>query len=85
MQFDNSPFAVAHNIKDVIRSLEEVDENLITWLNSDKCHLFLNTNETINPLSANPTKWSNTLNCLSVFDHFVRLTLKELKLGKEKP
>ena len=38
-----------------------------------------------NPLSANPTKWSNTLkqfvgnlatNCLSVFDHFVKLALK---------
>ena len=38
----------------------------------------------LNPLSANPTKWSNTLkqfvgklptNCLSVFDHFVKLTL----------
>ena len=36
----------------------------------------------LNPLSANPTKWSNTLkqfagkfptNCLSVFDHFVTL------------
>ena len=42
----------------------------------------------INPLSANPTKWSNTLkqfvgslptNCLSVFDHFVILALKGLK------
>ena len=42
----------------------------------------------INPLSANITKWSNTLkefvanlstNCLSVFEHFVRLALKELK------
>ena len=40
-----------------------------------------------NPLSANPTKCLNTLkqlvgnlptNCLSVFDHFVRLTLKGL-------
>ena len=40
-----------------------------------------------NPLSANPTKWSNTLkqfvgnwqtNCLSVFDHFVILALKRL-------
>ena len=40
-----------------------------------------------NPLSANPTKWSNTLkrfvgklstNCLSVFDDFVILALKEL-------
>ena len=41
-----------------------------------------------NPLSASPTKWSNTLkqfvgkmpaNCLSVFDHFVWLTLKGLR------
>ena len=41
----------------------------------------------LNPLSANPTKWSNTLkqfvgklptNCLSVFDHFVGLVLKGL-------
>ena len=40
------------------------------------------------PLSANPTKWSNTLkqfvrnlptNCLSVFDHFMNLALKGLK------
>ena len=30
-----------------------------------------------NPLSANPTKWSNI--CLSVFDHFVKLALKGLK------
>ena len=44
----------------------------------------------INPLSANPTKWSNTLkrfvgnlltNCLSVFDHFMQLALKGLKLS----
>ena len=44
-------------------------------------------NEILNPLSANPTKWSNTLkqfvgnfptNCLSVFDHFVRLAVKGL-------
>ena len=41
----------------------------------------------LNPLSASPTKWSNTLkqfvrnfptNCLSVFDHFVILVLKGL-------
>ena len=41
----------------------------------------------INPLSANPTKWSNRLkqfvgnlsaNCLSVFDHFMNLALKGL-------
>ena len=41
----------------------------------------------LNPLSANPTKWSNTLkqfvellptDCLSVFDHFLGLALKGL-------
>ena len=41
----------------------------------------------VNPLSANPTKWSNILkqfagnllmNCLSVFDYFVGLALKGL-------
>ena len=41
----------------------------------------------VNPLSANPTKWSNTLKqfvgklpakCLSVFDRFVGLALKGL-------
>ena len=41
----------------------------------------------LNPLSANPTKWSNTLkqfvgkllrHCLSVFDYFVGLALKGL-------
>ena len=43
-----------------------------------------------NPLSANPTKWSNTLkqfvgklptNCLSVFDHFVRLVVKGFSIS----
>ena len=47
------------------------------------------SNSCFNPLSANPTKWSSTLkqfvdklptNCLSVFDHFVKLALKELML-----
>ena len=47
----------------------------------------------INPLSANPTKWSNTLkqlvgklatNCLSVFDHFVKLALKGCHKLREK-
>ena len=45
--------------------------------------------EPFNPLSANPTKWSNTLkqlvgklpaNCLSAFNHYVRLVLKKLNL-----
>ena len=43
----------------------------------------------VNPLSANPKKWSNTLtqlvdklltNCLSVFDCFVALEVKGLRL-----
>ena len=42
------------------------------------------------PLSANPTKWSNTFkqfagklqaNCLSLFNHFVGLALKESTLS----
>ena len=47
----------------------------------------------VNPVSANPTKWSNTLkqffgnlrtNFLSVFDHFVILALKGLiKFSKQ--
>ena len=46
----------------------------------------------VNPLSTNPTIWSNTLkqfvgnlltNCLSVFDHFVKLALKGLTSIKE--
>ena len=48
---------------------------------------------TINPLSANPEKWSNTLKqivgnlptiCLSVFDHFMNLALKGLKKCKSE-
>ena len=41
--------------------------------------------KTLNPLGANPTKWSNTpkqltnpANCLNVFDNFVGLALKGL-------
>ena len=48
--------------------------------------IYLNS---LNPLSANPTKWSNTLkqfaaklptNSLSVFDHFVKSALQRLIL-----
>ena len=57
----------------------------ISWLNLSDLSV------SFNPLSANPTKWSNTLkqfvgklptNCLSVFDHFVGLALKGLIQGK---
>ena len=45
--------------------------------------------ERVNPLRVNPTKWSNTLkqfvgklrtNCLKLFDHFMGLAFKELKI-----
>ena len=49
---DDSLFAGTDNIKDVIQSLQEVSESLITWfsenqmnLNPDKCHQLLNTKE----------------------------------------
>ena len=55
--------------------------------------MYLRDNDkNINPLSANPTQWSNTLkqfvgnlptNCLSVFDHFVKLALKGLILKNQ--
>ena len=48
----------------------------------------------LNHSSTNPTKWSNTLkqfvgnlptDCLSVFDHFVKLAFNELKNKSEIP
>ena len=55
-----------------------------------KAHAKLNA---LNPLSANFTKWSNTLkqfvgklptNCLSVFDHFVGLLKVFIRLNLEE-
>ena len=43
------------------------------------CHLLVNTKcQRVNPLSANPIKWSITrkTNCLSMFDNFVGLALE---------
>ena len=47
---DNTPFMVRDNITDVIKALEEIEENLGSWfLNkiqfSNKCHLLLNSQE----------------------------------------
>ena len=50
--------------------------------------LRISSRNTVNPISANLTKWSNTLkqfvgkllaNCLSMFDHFMKLVLKGLR------
>ena len=47
---DSTPFVVRDNIPDVISALEETGEKLLIWfsdnqmkLNTDKCHLLLNT------------------------------------------
>ena len=47
---DNTPFVVRANIKDVIKALEEIGESLVNLfsnnemkLNTDKCHLPLNS------------------------------------------
>ena len=60
---------------------------LIFRKHSDIKAIAIKWNSVFNPLSTNITKWSNTLkqfvgklptDCLSVFDHFVGLALKEL-------
>ena len=38
----------------------------------------------VNPLSAHPSKWSNTMNGLSVFGHFVGLVLKVSNVLSQK-
>ena len=62
---------------------------IVISIKAIKCLILYNLQ--LNPLNAKFTKWSNTLkqfvgklptNCLSVFDHFVGLTLKGLKVIK---
>ena len=73
------------NIANFLRTVFFV-ENL-RWLLLVLC--IFNLHVFLNPLSANPTKWANTLkqfagklptNCLSMFDHFVGLALKRLRV-----
>ena len=49
---DNTPFALANNIDDLIDSLEKASSSLFKWFkdnlfkgNTDKCHLLVSTNE----------------------------------------
>ena len=49
---DNTPFVVKDNIADVIKALEEIGQGVLSWflknemkLNTDKCRLFLNSQE----------------------------------------
>ena len=61
--------------------------NIFSILGCQEAFSCRDLNGSFNPLSVNHTKWSNILkqfagilptNCLSVFDHFVGLALKEL-------
>ena len=62
------------------------------WTPIEQKKMFFFVPLSLNPLSANPTKWPNTLkqfvsklqtNCLSLFDDFVRLALKGLKCSQK--
>ena len=74
------------------KMVSNVLSDLLTQPVLYQCSLFTsclsNILHDLNPLSTSTTKWSNTLkqfvgklrtNCLSVFDHFVGLALKELR------
>ena len=65
----------------------EVNRGYLVCIESSLYWFIIELHWDINPLGANPTKWSNTLkqfvdklptNCLSVFDHFVKLAPKGL-------
>ena len=65
---DNTPFVVRDNITDVIKALEELGESLVNWftnnemkLNTDKCHLLLNSQEP-NTLKVGDLHMKNSLN-----------------------
>ena len=55
-------------------TLEWVKSMLLRRYQDSKSNISLETN----PLSANFTKWSNTLKQLNVFDHFMGLALSGL-------
>ena len=70
---DNTPFVVRDNIADVTKALEEIGENLLSWfsntemkLNTDKCHLLLNSQEP---------------NTLKIGDLNINNSLSEKRLG----
>ena len=64
---DNTQFVVRDNIADVIKAFEKIREDLLNWflnneikLNTDKCHLFLNSQEP-NMLKIGDLQISNSL------------------------
>ena len=84
-QNDLNPCLWLYYYGKVIAELEKNTNNKKRQTVHGACNL---TKLHFNPLRANPTKWSNTLkqfvgnlptNCLSVFEHFLKLGLKGLK------
>ena len=62
-----TPFVVGNNLGDVIKALKEVGENLLNWfsnnemkVNTDKCHLILNNQES-NTLKIGDLRINNSL------------------------
>ena len=78
--YDGTLFELSSHIKHFQEHISYHNINIPLGLDKQSEFSFLN------PLSTSLTKWSNTLkqleklptNCLSVFDHFLRLTLKGL-------
>ena len=69
-------------------NIQALESECFIWIPQVKDHFISLNVKKFNPLSVNPTKWSNTLKqfigwcrqiCLSVFDHFVGLALKGLR------
>ena len=80
MKYSNHSIIIFKGFLTVLRDLTAI---LVSSLMNNKRAYF-----SFNPLNVKFTKWSNTFkqvvgklprNCLSVFDHFVRLALKSLK------
>ena len=70
---DNTPYLVRGNIADLTKALEEIGEKLVNWfsnnemkLNTDKCHLLLNSQEP---------------NTLKIGDLLINNSLSEKQLG----
>ena len=84
---DNTPFVVSDNIKDVIKALEEIGESLVSRssnyemkLNTDKCHLLLNSQEP-NTLKIGDSHRNNPSKTSEVSKFLILLYNQNRKLG----
>ena len=84
---DNTPFVVRDNIKDVIKALEEIGESLVSRssnyemkVNTDKCHLLLNSQEP-NTLKIGDLHRNNSPKTSDIFEFFILPYNQNRKLG----